>query len=138
MVDPHSQDGFGIFDAHQRSIGVEFVLGAPMTAHAPACGRYRPRMETTSHNVYFEGGVQSLGFATPEGRATVGVISPGTYEFDTDAPERMTVVTGSLEVCLDGTEEWSPHPKGDTFVVPGSSRFQVRAEQPSAYLCEFL
>ena len=95
-------------------------------------------MDTTSHNVYFEGGVQSLGFATPEGRATVGVISPGTYAFDTDAPERMTVVAGSLDVCLDGVEEWSVHPTGASFVVPGSSRFQVRAEQPSAYLCEFL
>jgi uncharacterized protein YaiE (UPF0345 family) len=95
-------------------------------------------MSETSHNIYFDGGVQSLGFE-PEGpRATVGVIQRGTYEFDTGAPERMTVVAGSLDVRLSAEGNWSTHPKGTVFEVPGASSFEVRVDSASAYLCEYL
>lgn len=95
-------------------------------------------MAATTHNSYFDGGVQSLGFE-PEGpRATVGVIQPGTYSFDTGAPERMTVLAGALDVRLAAEGGWSTHPKGTIFEVPGESSFEVRATAPSAYLCEFL
>ena len=92
----------------------------------------------TSHNTYFDGGVQSLGFERDGRRATVGVIEPGSYSFDTDAPERMTVVSGELEARLPGSDEWTAHPQGTVFEVPGASTFEVRAASPSAYLCEFL
>jgi hypothetical protein len=95
-------------------------------------------MAATTHNTYFDGGVQSLGFEPDGPPATVGVVQPGTYTFDTGAPERMTVVVGVLEVRLSGAGNWSTHPKGTTFEVPGQSSFEVRAETPSAYLCEFL
>jgi uncharacterized protein YaiE (UPF0345 family) len=95
-------------------------------------------MAETTHNVYFDGGVQSLGFEPGGAPATVGVIQPGTYRFETDAPERMTVVAGALEVLVDGTTEWDRHAVGATFEVPGRSRFDVRVAGPSAYLCEFL
>jgi uncharacterized protein YaiE (UPF0345 family) len=95
-------------------------------------------MAATTHNTYFDGDVQSLGFEPDGPRATVGVIQPGTYSFDTSAPERMTVVAGSVEVRLSGEGNWSGHPKGTVFEVPGESSFEVRAESPSAYLCEFL
>jgi uncharacterized protein YaiE (UPF0345 family) len=94
-------------------------------------------MAETTHNVYFDGGVQSLGFEPQGARATVGVIQPGTYRFDTDAPERMTVVAGALEVRVDGTSEWQRHDTGAVFTVPGGSAFDVRSAGPSAYLCEF-
>lgn len=95
-------------------------------------------MSATSHNTYFDGGVQSLGFENASGRATVGVITPGTYDFTTDAPERMTVVAGVLEAIVDGESDWEIYPKGSGFEVPAGTHFQVRAESPSAYFCEFL
>jgi uncharacterized protein YaiE (UPF0345 family) len=95
-------------------------------------------MADTTHNSYFDGGVQSLGFEPGGPRATVGVIQPGTYRFDTDAPERMQVVSGALEVLVDGTSEWERHDVGATFTVAGNSGFEVRVSKPSAYLCEFL
>jgi hypothetical protein len=95
-------------------------------------------MAETTHNVYFDGGVQSLGFEPEGSRATVGVIQPGTYRFDTDAAERMTVVAGELEVLVDGTSAWVRHEAGAVFTVPGSSAFEVRTAGPAAYLCEFL
>jgi len=88
------------------------------------------------HNVYFEGKVQSVGFERHARRATVGVIEPGEYHFGTDAPERMVVVSGELEVKVGGP--WRTYPAGTTFEVPGKSGFDVRATEPAAYLCEFL
>jgi uncharacterized protein YaiE (UPF0345 family) len=92
----------------------------------------------TSHNTYFDGGVQSLGFEQNGARATVGVIEPGTYEFGTDAPERMTVISGALDALLPGRDDWETFPAGTVFEIPGSSSFEVRAAMPSAYLCEYL
>jgi purine/pyrimidine-nucleoside phosphorylase len=95
-------------------------------------------MATISHNSYFDGGVQSLGFETDSRRSTVGVISPGTFRFDTDAPERMTVVCGELAVLMPGESEWQVFGERSVFEIPGNSVFEVRASVPSAYLCEFL
>jgi uncharacterized protein YaiE (UPF0345 family) len=92
----------------------------------------------TTHNLYFDGGVQSLGFQPDGPRATVGVIQPGAYHFGTVAPERMTVIAGALEVLLACATDWQAHAQGTTFTIPGDSSFDVRAASPSAYLCEFL
>jgi purine/pyrimidine-nucleoside phosphorylase len=91
------------------------------------------------HNSYFEGQVQSVGFERHGRRMTVGVIIPGEYHFGTDAPERMTVVSGDLAARLpDSGGEWRQFPAGTVFEIPGKSGFDVRASQPAAYLCEFL
>jgi uncharacterized protein YaiE (UPF0345 family) len=89
-----------------------------------------------THNTYFDGQVQSVGYERHGRRMTVGVIAPGEYHFGTDAPERMTVVSGELEV-KDGTA-WRAYPAGTSFEVAAKSGFDVRAGQPAAYLCEFL
>src|SRR5690349_10813384 len=56
------------------------------------------------HNTYFDGGVQSIGFAHEGDRSSVGVMDVGEYHFGTDAPERMTVVHGELVVQLAGAD----------------------------------
>ena len=91
----------------------------------------------SSHNRYFDGGVQSIGFERNGRRATVGVIDRGEFRFDTDAPERMTVTSGELHVRPSGGE-WQRYPAGTSFEIPGKTRFDVRADAPAAYLCEFL
>ena len=90
------------------------------------------------HNSYFEGQVQSIGFERLGRRMTAGVIAPGEYHFGTDAPERMTVISGELFARLAAGTEWRSYPAGTAFEVAGKSGFDVRAAQPSAYLCEFL
>jgi uncharacterized protein YaiE (UPF0345 family) len=90
------------------------------------------------HNGYFDGKVQSVGFQRHGRRATVGVIDVGEFHFGTDAPERMTVVSGELQARLPGETAFRPFPAGTTFEVPGKSGFDVRAVEPAAYLCEFL
>ena len=91
------------------------------------------------HNSYFEGQVQSVGFERLGRRMTVGVMVAGEYHFGTDAPERMTVISGELSARLpDSGGEWRHFPAGTVFEIPGKSGFDVRAAQPAAYLCEFL
>jgi uncharacterized protein YaiE (UPF0345 family) len=91
------------------------------------------------HNTYFDGRVQSIGYERHGRRATVGVVAPGEYHFGTEAPERMTVVSGELSVRRDGGGgAWIAYPAGTSFEIAARSGFDVRAEQPSAYLCEFL
>ena len=92
-----------------------------------------------THNTYFDGKVQSIGFTRNGVKATAGVIAPGTYHFGTKAPERMTVVSGLLRARLDGAAEWGNYPAGTSFEVPANSGFDVEAAGgPAAYLCEFL
>jgi purine/pyrimidine-nucleoside phosphorylase len=95
-------------------------------------------MSSIKHSSYFEGNVQSLGFERNGRRATVGVVSPGEYRFNTDAPERMTVVSGELLARLEVGGEWRVYPAGTYFEVAGKSAFDVKSTAPSAYLCEFL
>jgi purine/pyrimidine-nucleoside phosphorylase len=91
------------------------------------------------HNTYFDGNVQSVGYERNGRRATVGVIAPGEYHFGTDAPERMTVVSGEIEAKVAGGDgAWRVYPAGTSFEVAAKSGFDVRAKAPSAYLCEFL
>jgi uncharacterized protein YaiE (UPF0345 family) len=96
-------------------------------------------MSTTplKHNTYFEGQVQSIGYERHGRRATVGVIAPGEYHFGTEAPERMTIVSGELAAKPDGGA-WTTYAAGTAFEVAGRSGFDVRAAHPCAYLCEFL
>lgn len=89
------------------------------------------------HNTYFEGQVQSVGFERHGRRQSVGVVAPGLYHFATAAAERMSVVSGELWARLaDG--EWRLYPAGTHFEIAANSGFDVRAEHPSAYWCEYL
>ncbi len=95
-------------------------------------------MSALQHNSYFDGQVQSVGFERLGRRMTAGVIAPGEYHFGTDAPERMTVTSGELQVRLDSGKEFRTYPAGTVFEIAGKSGFDVRASAPAAYLCEFL
>jgi purine/pyrimidine-nucleoside phosphorylase len=90
------------------------------------------------HNTYFDGKVQSVGFERNGRRATVGVVEPGEFHFGTQAPERMSVLSGELWAKLPGEAAFRAYPAGTVFEVPGQSGFDVKALAPAAYLCEFL
>ena len=88
-------------------------------------------------NEYFNGTVKSIAVQEPEGRATVGVMEPGDYEFGTDCLEIMTVVAGQLTVKLPGAADWQAFPAGASFQVPANARFQLKVAQDTAYLCRY-
>ena len=91
-------------------------------------------------NVYFDGKVVShaIGFADGS-KKTLGLIFPGEYHFNTEAPERMQIVAGNCRVLLDGGGEWKGHGPGEAFEVPGKSGFKITVEEGICeYVCSFL
>ncbi len=88
-------------------------------------------------NEYFDGKVKSIALENVEGVSTVGVISAGEYEFGTDSVEYMTVISGVLEVLLPEATEWKLYKKGETFIVDKGLKFKVKAQMPTAYLCNY-
>jgi len=92
--------------------------------------------EQISHNVYFEGRVQSLGLNTEKGKATVGVMRPGTYTFSASSPERMVVVSGILKVT-QAEDRFINYKPGEEFNVPAGSSFEVTCDADAAYICYY-
>lgn len=89
-------------------------------------------------NRYFDDQVKSLGFEQNGESLSVGVMDKGEFTFGTGAPEKMTVVSGALTVKLPGEESWVTFAAGEAFDVPGESSFDVKVEEPTAYLCEYI
>lgn len=88
-------------------------------------------------NEYFDGKVKSIGLHTPAGRATVGVMAVGDYEFGTDCQEIMSVIAGELIVKLPGASDWQSFGPGSSFVVEANQRFALKVATETAYLCEY-
>jgi purine/pyrimidine-nucleoside phosphorylase len=91
-------------------------------------------------NVYFNGGVVSHTVLFKDGtKKTLGLIYPGSYNFNTEAPEKMEIVAGDCRVKLAGEKEWKNYGAGTSFDVPGKSSFDIAVEKPVAqYICSFL
>lgn len=88
-------------------------------------------------NEYFDGKVKSIAFNSVDGPATVGVMAVGEYTFGTDSIEIMTVVSGSMEIKLPGSDEWKTFRKGESFEVEKGVKFGVRIAVETSYLCVY-
>jgi purine/pyrimidine-nucleoside phosphorylase len=94
----------------------------------------------TKANVYFDGNVVSYTILLPEGeRKTLGLIRPGSFHFNTEAPERMEIVDGACRVTIDGASATNAYPAGTQFEVPGKSGFRIEVQNGLCqYICSFL
>lgn len=88
-------------------------------------------------NEYFDGKVKSIAFQSATLAATVGVMEPGEYTFDTSSKEYMTVISGALIVQLPGATEWLDFEEGATFVVEANQSFKLQVNIDTAYLCKY-
>ncbi|KAA1176228.1 pyrimidine/purine nucleoside phosphorylase [Marinobacter salinexigens] len=88
-------------------------------------------------NEYFDGNAKSIAFQTATLPATVGVISPGEYEFGTTKKETMTVISGALTVLLPGMDEWMTYGSGESFDVAAQASFKAKTDIDTAYLCTY-
>jgi hypothetical protein len=86
-------------------------------------------------NEYFDGKVKSIALESVEGKATIGVMAKGEYEFDTSSVEIMTIMAGMLSILMPGEKEWKTFKKFESFVVAKNSKFKVRADEDTPYLC---
>jgi uncharacterized protein YaiE (UPF0345 family) len=91
-------------------------------------------------NAYFDGNVISHTILLPDGaKKTLGLIRPGSFHFDTDAPERMEIVDGTCRVTLDGSSAAVTYGIGTFFDVPRKSGFRIEVEDGLCqYICSFL
>ena len=90
-------------------------------------------------NIYFDGKVTSRTVVFPDGsKKTLGIMLPGEYEFNTDAPEIMDIMSGDLDVLLPGRQEWQKVRGGEAFEVPAKSRFGLRVREITDYCCSFV
>lgn len=87
---------------------------------------------------YFDGNVKSLVVDNKEGNATVGVINPGEYEFNTSTVEIMAVISGEMLALLPGRKDWIKFTSGQDFRVEKDNKFAVKVSEPVAYLCKYM
>lgn len=89
-------------------------------------------------NIYHDGKVTSRTVITPQGEMkTLGVMLPGTYRFNTQAPERMDVTQGHCRVKLANQQGWVDYVAGQSFDVPGNSSFEIEVVALLDYVCHF-
>lgn len=89
-------------------------------------------------NEYFDGKVTSIAFESSSLPATVGVMAPGNYTFETDCKEIMTVVSGGLTVKLPNTNDWQAFSEGQVFEVEKDQQFDLKVKSDTAYLCQYI
>jgi uncharacterized protein YaiE (UPF0345 family) len=91
-------------------------------------------------NVYFDGQVISRTVVFADGsKKTLGFMQPGDYEFGTEAPELMEMLAGAMDVKLDGEDSWTTYTAGQSFNVPGNSKFALKVADGGAdYCCAYL
>jgi len=96
---------------------------------------------TTQASVYFDGKCISHGITLADGtKKSVGVILPASLTFATSAPETMECVAGGCEYRLPGTDNWVTSSAGESFSVPGNSKFDIRVApgfEAYHYICHF-
>jgi hypothetical protein len=127
---PSRESGPFLFQDVSSGLGIHRYIPLNTTSTFPGAS-----MLTV--NEYFNGTVKSIAIQEAEGRATVGVMEKGEYEFGTDSLELMTVVAGHLTVKLPGATEWQDFPAGSTFQIAAKTKFQLKVPMDTAYLCRY-
>lgn len=90
-------------------------------------------------NIYFDGKVTSRAITFTDGSVkTLGIMLSGEYEFGTEKPELMEITAGELTVQLPGSEDWVAVKGGESFNVPGASKFKLKVTAVVDYCCSYL
>ena len=94
---------------------------------------------TRAANVYFDGNVTSRVVTFEDGSVkTLGIMLPGEYEFGTEKPEVMEIQSGEMTVQLPGSEAWVSVSGGQSFEVPGDSKFRLKVTAVVDYCCSYV
>ncbi len=80
--------------------------------------------------------VQSLTYDDGKLAFSVGIISPGEYEFGSMKKEIFTVTHGKIAAWYEG-DQWITAHKGDGFEIPSHKNFKLKVEEVSAYICYY-
>ncbi len=87
-------------------------------------------------NVYYDGRVTSREVQSSDGeRYTLGLVLPGTYEFETETEETIEILAGSGRLELP--EETLPFAEGDVVDVDAGVPFEFVADEVVDYCCAY-
>jgi len=90
-------------------------------------------------NVYFDGRVTSRTILFNDGsRKTLGIMSPGEYEFGTADKELMEILAGEMDVLPPNKGEWLTVKEGESFEVPAQSKFSLKVKTVADYCCSYI
>lgn len=89
-------------------------------------------------NIYFAGKVVSRNIFFKDGsKKTLGVMLIGEYEFNTISREFIEIISGKLNLKVDGTDDWQLVKEGMSFYVPKKSSFKVKVIELVNYTCSY-
>lgn len=92
----------------------------------------------TEANIFHDGRVTSRTITTAAGeRKTLGVMLPGTYQFNTGSAEVIDVTQGRCRVKIEGQSDWKEYKTGQSFSVPAKTRFDIEIVELLDYVCHF-
>ena len=90
-------------------------------------------------NIYFEGKVISRNIFLMDGsKKTLGVMLVGEYEFSTESKEFMEIISGKLNLKLEGDYEWKLITEGMNFYIPKNSKFKLKVLELVNYTCSYI
>ena len=91
-------------------------------------------------NIYFDGKVVSHSVVLSDGaQKTLGLIYPGSYNFNTELAEKMEIIAGTCNVKLDGSEESNSYGENQSFHVTANSGFTIEVNDGICeYICSFI
>ena len=89
-------------------------------------------------NIYHNGQVTSRSVVTADGEMkTLGIMLPGVYRFNTEAPETVDLMQGQCRIKVADGAEWREYKAGDSFNIPGHSHFEIEVTELIDYVCHF-
>lgn len=89
-------------------------------------------------NIYFDGNVTSRNYIENGVEKSLGIMMPGEYKFGTKKAEHMRIISGKVEVLLDGDSNWEEVESGEYFEVPADSSFDIKVIEITDYCCTYL
>ncbi len=90
-------------------------------------------------NVYFDGKVVSRTIFLADGeKQTLGVMQPGEYTFDTNEAEIMQMMSGTIEIRLQGETEFRKINTPESFNVQANSSFDIKIKTVADYCCSYI
>lgn len=81
--------------------------------------------------------VMSLTVEDESESFSVGIISPGEFQFGSIKKEIFTVTSGVINFWVEDNDTWSTHGKNDMFTVPKHKNFKLKVNETSSYICYY-
>ena len=89
-------------------------------------------------NIYYKGKVISRNIFFKDGsKKTLGIMLVGEYEFNTLEREVMEIVSGKLDLKVDGDDQWRVITEGMNFNIPKKTSFRVKVTELVNYTCSY-